>query len=774
MYLKVKPRWWAAVLSCALAACGGGGGSDGGESGPDITSDRTSLNVVRINDTDAQVDSINFTMHGGSGTYYAMATSDSNAVALDIYFSSDTSATVIVAPQLIPRGTRASGTLTFHLCRDEACSQEVWHQNVSFTSTNYAIDTSELTLSSGEGEVAAPVSRSISPQDTTDELKFTAEKSPYLSLDHSQGSQMTVTASGVGRAAGSYSSAVDIAVISQGNAVPITQQIPVSYTIGPGIVAPAVSALNLTTKSTASDLQGSAAIRFAGSQTPAWTASSDSAWLVLDNRTGTGPGALNFHVDTTLSKQLTNSRTHTATVTLSATGLSDVIFPVTLNKQLTDVAMTTPSGVLSGMVNTVRVTGRGFTGLSAADFSVGGTAPTAVTIESDTAARLTLPALSAGTLTVSVASMLGDQGAAAALGVRDPNTLAASSVNTSGIKRAALFDASRNAVFATVYGQNSLVRFKLVSGQWQVNAVPVDQVGYLALAPDAKTLYVASGSRLLAIDPDSLQTLHAYTAPFPLDGGYLYDFPIPVSHDMRLWFGGDQWDGVAYFDLLDKSFRTQATDSRYAAFSPRVGGSSDGSLVTFETGSLTPDQPVQWYSAATAAVTVPAGSPLGGVNARFDAAGKLALIDRTKLYRVSDFSLQGNIAVSVGSTAWDSQLSPDGRRAYALVALDGAHVMDHVEVFDTTRFITGTTNFVQLGQIPLTTQAVACNLDTDWVCDARGRMFLDPTGTVLFWIGDAKLVVMPISASLSGISAAGKTAAQGLQLKHAQPASSRR
>jgi hypothetical protein len=45
-------------------------------------------------------------MHGGSGTYYAMATSDSNAVTLDINFSSDTSATVIVVPELIPRGTR--------------------------------------------------------------------------------------------------------------------------------------------------------------------------------------------------------------------------------------------------------------------------------------------------------------------------------------------------------------------------------------------------------------------------------------------------------------------------------------------------------------------------------------------------------------------------------------------------------------------------------------------------------------------------------------------
>jgi ABC-type uncharacterized transport system permease subunit len=109
--------------------------------------------------------------------------------------------------------------------------------------------------------------------------------------------------------------------------------------------------------------------------------------------------------------------------------------------------------------------------------------------------------------------------------VRDPNTLVASSVNTSGIKRAALFDATRNAVFATVYGQNSLVRFKLVNGQWQVNAVPVDQVGYLALAPDAKTLYVASGSRLLAIDPDSLQTLHAYTAPSRSTVAFSTTFP---------------------------------------------------------------------------------------------------------------------------------------------------------------------------------------------------------------------------------------------------------
>jgi hypothetical protein len=99
--------------------------------------------------------------------------------------------------------------------------------------------------------------------------------------------------------------------------------------------------------------------------------------------------------------------------------------------------------------------------------------------------------------------------------------------------------------------------------------------------------------------------------------------------------------------------------------------------------------------------------------------------------------------------------------------------MDHIEVFDTTRFVTGTTNFVQPGPDPADHTSCGLRSGTDW-CDARGRMFLDPTGTVLFWIGDAKLVVMPISASLSGISAAGKSMGQGLRLKQAQPASSRR
>ena len=777
MYLKVKPRWWAAVLSCALAACGGGGG-DSGESAPQITSDKTSLNVALINGTGALSDSINFTMNGGSGTYYAMATSDSDAVQVNIYFSSDNSATVSVTPPASAAGTRTTGLVTFHLCRDENCKNEVWHQDVPFTATDYAIDTSALTLSGSEGEVASPVARSISPEDTTGELTFTAQDAPFLSIDHSRAGQVIFTASGTGSTAGSYTGAVDIGIASKAQVSSPQTQIPLSFTVGLGIIAPAVPALPLNSKSTASDLQGAAAVRFAGSQVPSWTASSDSAWLVLDNPAGTGPGSLGFHVDPALSKQLANGKTHTSMVTLSATGLSDVTFPVALNKALPNVAIATPNGVLSGMVNTVRVTGKGFNGLSASDFSIGGIAPSAVTIESDTAARLTVPALSAGAWTVSIPSVLGDSGATAALGVRAADTLVASSVNTSGVKRAAIFDATRNAVFATVGDQNSLVRLKLVSGQWQVNAVPIDQVGHLALSPDATTLYVASGSRLLAIDPDSLQTLHAYAAPFALNVGGNWDTPIPMTHDQRLWFAGDQWDGVVYFDLMDKTFHRQNTSSDSFVHSARIGSAADGSVLTFETGDMSPAQSVQWYSSRTGTVKIPSGSPTGGVGAKFDASGKLALLtilwDQYQLYRVSDLSLLGNVVIAPGEAASDMLLAPDGRRVYVLVALDGSAAMDHIEVFDTTRFAAGTTNFVKLGQIPLTIQAAGCDPNPHQTCDWRGRLFLDPTGTVLFWIGDAKLVVMPINASLSGISAAGKSLGQGLQLKQAQPASLRR
>ena len=778
MYLKVKSRWWAAVLSCALAACGGGGGGDSGEPAPQITSDKTSLNVTLINGTGALSDSINFTMHGGSGTYYAMATSDNDQVRWDVYFSSDTSATVSVTPQSAAVGTRTTGTLTFHLCRDENCAHEVWHQDVPFTATNYAIDTSALTLSGSEGDIASPVARSISPEDTTGELTFTAQDAPFLSIDHSQAGKVIFTASGAGSAAGSYTGVVDIGIASQTQGTSNQRQIPVSFTVGLGIIAPAVPALPLTSKSTISDLQGAAAVRFAGSQVPSWTASSDSAWLVLDNPTGTGPGSLGFHVDPALSKQLANGKTHTATVTLSATGLSDVTFPIALNKALPNVAIVTPNGVLSGMVNTVRVTGKGFNGLSASDFSIDGIAPSAVTIESDTAARLTVPALSAGARTVSVPSALGDSGATAALGVRAADTLVASSANTSGVKRAAIFDATRNAVFATVSDQNSLLRLKLVSGQWQVEAVPVDQVGSLVLSPDASTLYVTSGSRLLAIDPDSMQTQHAYTAPIGLSALGNWDTPIPMTHDQRLWFAGDQWDGVVYFDLTDKTFHRQDTSSDSFVYSARIGSAADGSLLTFETGSLSPAQAVQWYSTRTGNVEIPSGSPLGGVSAQFDASGKLALLtlsgDQRQLYRVSDLSLRGNVVIAPGEAASYMLLAPDGRRVYAFVALDGSVAMDHIEVFDTTRFVAGTTDFVNLGQMPLTIQAGGCDSNPYHACDWRGRLFLDPTGTVLFWISNAKLVVMPISASLSGISAAGKSMAQGLQLKHAQPASSRR
>jgi len=770
MFGRWGSRVGAAMVSLVLAACGGGGGGDGGVR---VSADKSKVNLLGLNGHMILGDTIAFTLENGSGTYYAMAVSDSDAVEMAVVFPTDRRAIVNVSLGSMGAGRRISGQLSFVLCRDAVCKDEVWRRQIAYAATMYKIDTRPLTLTGHEGAREAPITLAIAPADTDGELVFESEVG-FLAADHSAPDKVVLTPSGIGLSAGqTYSGSVAINTIRNGVETHTAGEIQASFTVGNGIVAPAVAALDLVAGSTADSLRGEAAVAFAGTQAPAWTASSDSSWLVLDTTSGSGAGTLAFHVDTTRTAALANWKDQVAQVTLAAPGLSPVIVPVTLRKRLPDIAMVTPSGILSGRATQVRVTGRGLTGLDAAAFSVNGSAPSAVTIESDSAATLSLPALAAGAQRVAVTSALGDSGATALLGVRDPATLAAARVASTGIKRAAVFDASRNAVFATVWGDNALVRYRLVGGQWQAQATAVAQVGSLALAPDGRTVYVASGSRLLAIDPDTLETRKSVAAPFALDGGFLYGHPIAQTHDLRLWFGGDQWDGAVAFDQGSGRFEPAVTWGEHGGsiYSPELYAPNDGSALLLQSNGISPEPPMVWYSAATGRAKSLDDAPRGQSQVvHFSQDGRLLLLGGRELYRSRDFALLGNADVDESAGhAWESLLSPDGRRVYAVVARNGETVMDHVEVFDTTRTAAGTANFVKLGEIALPDKAVGCDLGQDSYCDARGRWIIDPTGTVLFWLGDAQLVVLPVPSSLSGIAANG--APQGQLLRKAERAS---
>lgn len=768
----------AAMLACVLSACGGGGG---GNDGPSVSVNKNSISLIALNAGVLTTEDVEFTITNGSGTYYAAATSDNDPVTFDVdVLSSTTAAVTVYAAQDIPAGTRHTGHITYKLCADDQCQHVVWSTSIPYTMTRYALATTGLALVSDEGGAMAPVSLAVTPPDTAHELTFASSDATDVTVDHTNPSSVVFSLANQRLAAGSYSLDVDIGFQTALSVAPDVDQIPVTLVVVGDIVAPAIPVLNITASTTAASLSGTAPVSFRDARNAAWSATSDRDWLVLDSAAGTGAGSIAWHVDTTKLGAVANWSSDVAHVSITSAGMSPAIANVTLSKQLPEISAATPDGVLAGQPSTIQVTGRGLSGLTdMGSFTVGGVPAIGGSVASDTSATLQLPALPAGAAAVSVANKLGVATQSASVGVTAPGTFAAALVANTGQNRAIVYDATRLAIYASDAGTSltdtnaALVRYQLVGGAWQATRVPVAGIAQLALSPDRSTLYVVSSNsndaNLLAIDPDSLQVRNSYPMPGLFNSSYFGE-PMPVTSDLRLWYG--TLTGASYFDLRSAQFGSidlaVASNGTYVPplYEPVVYGPSDGSaLFVASCGCAEPTPPGLWVDTATGKVTQSASTPFVEL-ATFDAHGDVMLADYAALYRTDTWAKLGNPVVTAGTqgyTGFGAVLSPDGTRIYREAATVSGGIrlaVDHLEVFDTTATVAGSTNFVSLGTIPLPNKAVTCNSYDTYFCDNAGRLAMDPTGTTLFWAGDAGLAVVPIPTGMQGVAAATRSHAQ--------------
>lgn len=750
-------RLGAAMLVSALTACGGGGGGST-HSGPTVTVDRTSMQFAGFAGNPLPAQTINITLvnEGNEGPYYGTAISNqSGQLSADFEPSSSNSATITFQPLVNTTGT-ASGNVTLELCTDSACAHVVWSQSISYTIATFSVANTALSFSGGEGATSASQSIAISPADSA-HLLMIASSAPWL-VATNNASSIVATASGTGMTAGSYSADITITAGTQPGAATIT--VPVSFSIASGIVPPTATSIDLTATTATSALSGAGSIAFTAAPA-AWTAVSDASWLVLDTPAGAGAGTLAWHIDPTKVASIPNWSSVVANVRVSAAGYSDVTTTTTLNKKLPEIYTTLPSTVAAGSASTLRVTGRGLSQLGDGTRfhigSVGGSSLTAV-ITSDTSAIVYVPALAAGPQQISVANDAGLATNTAMLAAATPGSLSYATVANTGEKRSALFDSSRNTVYAVNLTQNTLVRYRLVGSAWQVDGKPVASIGDMAMTPDRRTLLVGSGTNLLAIDPDTLATTSTYAAGGSLVPGLYFTKGLAVTSDLRVWFGGDQWSSMTYFDILHQSFGTQSLGSLGSngmLYSPNFYAAWAGSQMIVANQVLSPPLANEVYDATRQSISSPSGEPTIYYGASLSGDGSLALVDDLSLYRTADWSLVGTAQVPATAIGLGTVLSTDGKRIYEpITANNNSLVVDHINVYDTSNVTPGTSSFAVVGQIAVTDQALDCGSQPAYGCGVRGTLFLSPLGDTLFWVGNQRLVVIPIPSAMSGIQSA--------------------
>ncbi|MFL6629781.1 MAG: hypothetical protein ACJ8G1_25325 [Vitreoscilla sp.] len=763
----------AAMLACALAGCGGGGGSSNPADGVQVTLDHSAISSIAVDDSPWTTDIVNIGISGGSGEYFVAAASDGDGFELELDVLSDTQAraTARAIPGL-PAGMSHTGHFTYKLCTDSACSHVAWSRTLPYTITRYRVDTTPVAMAGTEGVAATPMTLAVVPADTAHQLTFTSSDTSFLTTDHTDPAKLVLGFPTLHASAGVLSANVAIGTTPANQPTTLLAQLPVAITVHSDLIAPAIAPIVVTAGTTVQDLGGTAAVSFLIPQSRTWSASSDKPWLVLDAASGTGAGTIQYHVDTAKLQGIANWTDDVATLSIASPGLSTVSVPVTLSLHLPELSVVTPGAVLAGQASSIRVTGRGLSQVpSLTSATVGGVHATGGSILSDTAATLQLPALPAGATHVSVPNALSLATAAAPFDVEAPGTFATAAVPGSGMNRSIAYDATRHAIYATnmgvdqYAGTGSLVRYQLVGATWQVTTLPVAGVGFLALAPDRGTVYVASSTGLLAVDPDTMQLRSTIAFPDQSSAspGFYFDQPMPVTSDQRLWLTSYFYGLLSYYDLRTGSFGTasvpSAPDDPWGMYEPNVSAPAGGdNLFVASCTCASPTGPSYWYDATSAQFQHSPAMPKLN-QASFDAAGTLMLQDSFALYRTDTWSLVGHPTITNGNqgfTGYGGILSSDGRRLYREVAAGSysTSAIDHIEVFDTHATVPGTTDLVSLGTIALPNKATSCIATQAYFCDASGRLATDPAGTTLFWVGEQGLVVVPIPSAISGISSA--------------------
>jgi hypothetical protein len=567
----------------------------------------------------------------------------------------------------------------------------------------------------------------------------------WMSVSLTGTSTVKVTANTAGLATGDYQGSV-LLKFQPASGTASTRLVPVSFTIGPGLIAPAAVQRTLDANATLASLGGSVDVTRGDGAAQGWTANSSASWLKLGATSGTTPAKLNYSIDSGAVAALANFADHIATVTIASTGVTPVSFQVTLAKRLPYLQTAMPYGVPAGAPSRIVVFGKGLSQIGGTPKITGLTA-SSIEVQSDTQLVFKATPASAGSYSVRVGNAANVTTDAAVLRVAAANPYTAGSFPVAGRRSTvAIHDPVRQAVFAVSYKDNAVYKYQHSNGNWTISAVPVSSwPDALVLSPDGSRLWVTQvlAGTVKEIDPDTMQVVATHTSPTTISNNY--ETPLAISIDSRLWIPGSYFSGhMVYLDLADRTFRQLAGGGNVE--SAGYVGSADGSIVMVSPDfCCTPRRPWHLYKSADATVTNPMGSLDLWYRMRLSADGQRILQQGTGEIYSGSFELTGQLPdLPSGEYYGRMDLTPDGTRLLAMV-YEGSYsaTFKRLDVFSTSALGAGTTRFLKTGSVPVTEQASECS-NSDYDCHTFGYLLPAADSKTVFWLGNARLLTFKL------------------------------
>lgn len=341
-----------------------------------------------------------------------------------------------------------------------------------------------------------------------------------------------------------------------------------------------------------------------------------------------------------------------------------------------------------------------------------------------------------------------------------------------GTARTLVYDAVRGDIYASyptyeMIGLSAVARFRWTGSAWTASTLSIPGLKDIALPPDASVLAATDGNNTVhLIDLTTFTIKSSHVSPAGIaDQGTRTETGIAFTADGKLWtsIGGNVYfpGGVGYFDLQTLKFGVASPPCPSCYGSQFFAVSGDGSrLMLTQSASVSPAPPMLYLDTAEGFFrTNPIGLEFFYYGTSLSYNGDRFLMNGYTVYD-RQFGTVGTIP-QLPTGFRGVQMSPDGRRAYA-VTFDfeaSPSPLWGVQVFDTSA-PAGTHVVVPLVGSFTIPDRPSCRPQNElsFAC-LHPVVRVTSDGNNLLILGEDNLVVVPIPNALSGLA----TSSTGVQ-----------
>lgn len=405
---------------------------------------------------------------------------------------------------------------------------------------------------------------------------------------------------------------------------------------------------------------------------------------------------------------------------------------VSINYQISPVVqLVAPYVETAGVADEVVLRGIGFNSFNVQTVRFGDVAATSITAVNSTELRATHPALPAGSYPVRLvaSNFEGDITTNATLVVVDPPAYAATTLSyptaITDLRRI-IYDAERRALLAvTDAGGGSIVRYPYTGAAWGAPTEVTAGLNDIALSAKGATLYGISPTALVPVDPVTLTSGTAVTAPSLATGAFLKNIVVG-NDDVGLITtgiaGSTSTTAYLYFSVANAVIQQS---NSYNNATPAMAANGTGAYLIQGDPTLANDVPGAKYSTSgnsfINATTVLRQNTVSPVISR---TANRFILNGTRVYDATE-ALLGVLPNTTAAVV----LKPDGTRAYAYDTAGGIHVYD-----------------VSVDRDEAAYPALGALVPVAGDPGSNPEMIISPDGGTLFLAGSSRIVVQPTPA----------------------------